>query len=308
MLEIKNLGISYSREILKDLNFTIESGSIIGIVGANGEGKSSLLRILSGHQDATAGEVRWNGKQVRGPQYNLIPGHPDIQLVNQDYQLDLFHTVHENVKHGMSYLSNDIQETFSLELLELVNLTHLAKEEARHLSGGEKQRLAIARALASEPDVLLLDEPFAHLDAHLKLKIGSYLQELARVRKLIVLLVSHEGKEVMEWCKEIYFLANQRILRKASPEEFYFQPTNEYEAAFFGEINKGKIDGTECLFRPIEYRKHKTLGEKVKLVSSQFCGVYYRNIVRVSKNTAWVLYSSKPFAEISYIRVSKKSK
>ena len=128
MLEVKNLGVSYSREILEDLNFSIDSGTIIGIVGANGEGKSSLLRILSGYQDATTGEVRWNGKLVRGPQYNLLPGHPDIQLVNQDYQLDLFHTVHENVKHGMSYLPNDVQETFSLELMDLVNLSHLAKE------------------------------------------------------------------------------------------------------------------------------------------------------------------------------------
>ena len=308
MLEVKHLGVTYSREILRDITFSVVPGSIVGIVGANGEGKSSLLRILSGHQDTTTGEVFWNKKKVLGPNYNLLPGHPDIQLVNQDYQLDLFHTVHENVKHGMSYLPNDVQETFSAELMDLVNLTDLAKEEARYLSGGEKQRLAIARALASEPEVLLLDEPFAHLDAHLKLKIGTYLQELAKVRNLIVILVSHEGKEIMEWCREVYFLANKTFQRKGTPEEFYFQPESENEALFFGEINKGKLNGREVLFRPVEYRKHKTLGTKVDLISTQFCGVYYRNVVRVSKNVSWILYSSKPFAEISHVQIQKKNK
>ncbi len=308
MLEVKGLGVSYSREILKDIDFSISLGSIIGIVGANGEGKSSLLRVLSGHQDATVGEVLWNKKKVLGPNYNLLPGHPDIQLVNQDYQLDLFHTVHENVKHGMSYLPNDVQERFSEELMDLVNLTELAKEEARHLSGGEKQRLAIARALASEPEVLLLDEPFSHLDAHLKLKIGSYLQELAKIRNLIVILVSHEGKEIMEWCKDVYFLADKTIQRKGTPEDFYFLPSSENEALFFGEINKGKVNGEEVLFRPVEYRKHKTLGVKVQLISTQFCGVYYRNLVRVTKNVSWILYSSKPFAELSFIQIQKKRK
>jgi len=306
MLKVENLSISYEREILTDINFSLDRGNIIGIVGANGEGKSSLLRVLSGFQDANSGDAFWNEKRIQGPSYRLVPGHDDIQLVNQDFHLDLFHSVEENVRNAMLYLSKDLQETFSAELLDLVNLTDLSKQQARYLSGGEKQRLAIARALASEPDVILLDEPFSHLDAHLKLKLGVYLQELAKVRKLLVILVSHDGTDIMEWCQKVIFIANKGIARIAAPKEFYFEPTDEYEALFFGEVNKMKVDGKEVLFRPTEYRKNKTLGTKVQLVSTQFCGFYYRNIVRVNNKLMWRLYSSKPFNEISYIQISTK--
>lgn len=308
MLQVNNVSVAYDEVILHDISFGLSPGEVVGIVGANGEGKSSLLRVMSGFQDAASGEVVWNGKKVQGPSYKLVPGHDDIQLVNQDYRLDGFHTVHENVKHGMSYLPNDVQATFSLELLDLVGLMDLKEKEARTLSGGEKQRLAIARALASEPDVLLLDEPFAHLDAHLKLKLGTYLQQLAKLRKMIVVLVSHDGAELMEWCEKILFLRNGTVQRVASPQDFYFRPENAYEALFFGDVNTLKIEGEEVLFRPVEYRKNKTTGVKTELISAQFCGAYYRNVVRVNKNLQWTLFSSKPFAEISYIQVTRKSK
>jgi len=308
MLKIENLSIRYEREILNNINFSLERGSVIGIVGANGEGKSSLLRVISGFQDASEGDVFWNDKRVQGPAYRLVPGHDDIQLVNQDFHLDLFHTVEENVRNAMLYLTKELQDSFSKELLDLVNLTDLGKQQARYLSGGEKQRLAIARALASEPDVILLDEPFSHLDAHLKLKLGVYLQELAKVRELLVILVSHDGADIMEWCQQVIFIAEKGIARIASPKDFYFEPTNEYEALFFGEVNKAKVDGREVLFRPTEYRKNKTLGVKAQLISTQFCGFYYRNVVRTNNKTLWRLYSSKPFAEISYIQISMKKK
>lgn len=307
MLRVNDLSIRYDRSILEKVSFSLKAGEVVGIVGANGGGKSSLLRVMSGFQDANEGEVTWNDKIVRGPAYNLVPGHPDIQLVNQDFHLDLFHTVYENVMHGMMYLPNDVRETFTEELLLLVDLKHLEREQARYLSGGEKQRLAIARALASEPDVLLLDEPFSHLDAHLKLRIGTYLQELARIRKMLVILVSHEGREIMEWCGKVLFLNNGNIERTGAPEEFYYQPSSEYEARFFGEINAFKQNGEEVLFRPTEYRKNKTLGQKVTLVATQFCGVFYRNVVKVSAKNQWVLYSSKPFSEISYIQITTKA-
>lgn len=308
MLKVENLTISYEREILKDISFSFDAGNIVGIVGANGEGKSSLLRVLSGYQDANSGTVTWKGKKVVGPSFRLVPGNEDIQLVNQDFHLDLFHTVEENVRNAMLYLQKDLLDSFSQELLELVNLTDLAHQQARYLSGGEKQRLAIARALATEPDVILLDEPFSHLDAHLKLKLGVYLQELAKIRKLLVVLVSHDGTEIMEWCKQVMFLSERGIARIAAPKDFYYHPTNEYEALFFGEVNKIKVEGDEVLFRPTEYRKNKTLGQKVNLISTQFCGFYYRNVVRLNNKTVWRLYSSKPFDEISYIQISTKRK
>ena len=176
MLAVRSLNLAFKHTVLHDLTFEVAAGSIVGIVGPSGGGKSSLLKIIAGLLDANSGEVTWRNQRVKGPADQLVPGHPEIQLVNQDFGLDIYHTVEENVVQKMLYLPNDVRKQFSEELLDLVELTHLRSQQAIHLSGGEQQRLAIARSLAVEPEVILLDEPFAHLDAHLKVRIGNYLK------------------------------------------------------------------------------------------------------------------------------------
>jgi iron(III) transport system ATP-binding protein len=241
MLVIKNIQLRFDREILSNLSFSIKSGEIVGIVGASGGGKSSLLKIIAGLLDPSSGEVRLNGEKVKGPSQKLVPGHEAIQLVNQDFGLDIYHTVLENVQQKILYLPKDVRDQFTTELLDLVDLSELINQQAITLSGGEQQRLAIARALAVEPEVLLLDEPFAHLDAHLKQKIGNYIQSLAAIRKMTCILVSHEGQDVLEWSKSILFIEKGEVKRVDSPYNFYNFPTSLYEARFFGQINLLKI-------------------------------------------------------------------
>ncbi|MDH4472311.1 MAG: ABC transporter ATP-binding protein [Fluviicola sp.] len=308
MLAVRSLNLAFKHAVLHDLTLEVQAGSIVGIVGPSGGGKSSLLKIIAGLLDANSGEVTWKDKRVKGPADQLVPGHPEIQLVNQDFGLDIYHTVEENVVQKMLYLPTDVRQRFSEELLDLVELTHLRGQQAIHLSGGEQQRLAIARSLAMEPEVILLDEPFAHLDAHLKVRIGNYLKVLSEVRGTTCILVSHEGQDVLQWCSTIHFMQHGVIQRSDSPEAFYFNPSSAYEALFFGEINVlNEGQKGELLFRPNEYTIVQSgQGITVRFITAQFAGAYWRNTVCTSNNETLVLFAQQSMDDVEKIEVTKR--
>jgi iron(III) transport system ATP-binding protein len=308
MLVINDIQLRFDREILSKISLSIHAGEIVGIVGASGGGKSSLLKIIAGLLDPSSGEVLLNGQIVKGPSQKLVPGHEAIQLVNQDFGLDIYHTVLENVQQKILYLPTDVRNVFSDELLDLVELTHLKSQKAISLSGGEQQRLAIARALAVEPDVLLLDEPFAHLDAHLKQKIGNYIQSLSKIRKMTCILVSHEGQDVLEWSKKIYFIEKGEVKRVDTPYNFYNFPSSLYEARFFGQINELKINGVSVLFRPQQFIKKTKDGIEVIVISCRFAGIYWIHEAVTSKKEKIVLYAPKQLPQKLMIDVKKQRK
>lgn len=307
MLRVDGLKLQFSRTVLDGLSLNVPKGSIVGIVGPSGGGKSSLLKIIAGLLDASAGSVHWNENKVKGPSETLVPGHQDIQLVNQDFGLDNYHTVEQNVVQKMLYLPNDVRQRFANELLELVELENLSDQQAILLSGGEQQRLSIARALAAEPDLLLLDEPFAHLDAHLKERIGRYLKQLSERRGTTCILVSHEGQDMLQWCAEIHFTSQGRIVRSGSPQDFYFSPESTYEALFFGEINELETDGKRVLFRPVEYETAPE-GEGIPITfgSATFAGAYWRNFVCTNRGEELVLFAPQSLEHVRAIRIHKQ--
>ena len=154
MLEINEIQLAFQRPILLTISLTIKQGEIVGIVGKSGAGKTSLLKIIGGLLDSTSGSVIFEGKKVLGPTNKLVPGHPDIQLVNQDFHLDTYHTVEENIREQILYLPKKERDDLVEELLHILELTEIRNQKAITLSGGEQQRLSIARALACEPKVL----------------------------------------------------------------------------------------------------------------------------------------------------------
>ena len=174
MLEVKDVQFSYDSKIIKSVSFQLAKGEVIGIVGRSGEGKTTLLKMIAGLLDAELGEIIFNDEKIVGPNYKLIPGYEDIQLLNQDFGLDIYHTTEENIREKALHLPKEERDFLVSELLELVELTHLKNQKALLLSGGEQQRLCIARALVCEPQLLLLDEPFVHIDARLRNKIVNY--------------------------------------------------------------------------------------------------------------------------------------
>ena len=218
-----------------------------------------------------------NGKKLIGPAQKLIPGYDDIQLVNQDFALEPFHTVAQNIKEKILSRHKSVQVELIEEYLNLVELTEIKDRQARYLSGGEQQRLAIARALANEPKVLLLDEPFVHLDQRLKYKILNYLKELNRVQGTTIIIVSHDGAELMGFASQILYLKDGTVQRNTSVSSFYYQPKDALEAELMGPINEVELEGGTVLFRPNEYRVSSEGGVKVKFMKAVDTGLIIFN-------------------------------
>ncbi len=305
MIELKNIGVFRDDWVLRNIDLEIEQGAIVGIIGESGAGKTTLLKAISGLLDVAEGKVLFDGKRLHGPTEKLIPGYEEIQLVNQDFALETFHTVYENIKEKILHLPILDQEALIIELLELLELNHLADRQARSLSGGEQQRLSIARALASEPRFLLLDEPFAHLDQALRMKVMNYLSALNRIRKTTIVLISHDGSELMGLVKELIHLADGRIERRCPTAEMYFLPESLAQAELLGVSNAIELDGNHILFRPTEY---DTSGNDLKLEfqHSMNTGMLVFNYFKTTKGEEVILAALNELADVSSIRISKK--
>lgn len=258
-LKVDNLSVSYDKKrVVKNCSFELEEGEIAVILGASGEGKTTFLKAIAGLLPHAKGLVELRGEKVKGADEKLVPGHDDIKIVNQDFGLDLYHTVEENIRLRLLRFDKEYQQQRIQSLLRLTRMTKYRNHPATHISGGQQQRLAIARALADEPDLLLLDEPFNQLDFQTKSKIASHIRRYLKRNGISALMVTHNGVEAMEWADKIIYMDKGRIKRIDSPVNFFENPANKREAGFFGELNKLIIKGKEVYFRPSFFSSEKT--------------------------------------------------
>lgn len=309
IIELKDVSLSYDRPILKNIDFKLGKGEIISIVGRSGAGKTSLLKIISGLIEPTSGEVLFRGKKVEGPSIKLIPGHNDICLVNQDFKLDEFHSTEENIRLQLVHLKNSDRAKFTDELLALLGLDEVRYQQARFLSGGEQQRLAIARVLAKEPEVILLDEPFSHLDASLRKRLTAYLLELRRLRDTSFILVSHDGAEVLGLSDVIYQMKNGELSKKGNPLQVFYRSKTLEDARLFGPMNSVKISEKRIYFRPDEFEVGNE-GEEVLQVEylfDSFTGPIFENYFRTDKGEQIVLFSFNKMNDVKSISIKRKS-
>ncbi len=187
--------------VLKDINMDIEQGEFICAVGASGSGKSTLLRQIAGLDMPTTGEVKIDGETVTGP-------GPDRGMVFQHYTLYPWMNIQENTEFGLKLQgipSKERRERASY-YLNVVGLSKFAKSLSKELSGGMKQRAAIARALASEPKVLLMDEPFGALDIHTKESMHDFILDLWERTKITIFMITHDVEEAVFLSNRIYAL------------------------------------------------------------------------------------------------------
>ncbi len=223
-------------QAVDDVSFSLAPGRIMGLVGASGSGKSTLLNMLAGLADVDSGAVLLNGKRVPGPSDVLIAGHPDIRLVHQEYQLMPNVSIRENINYAVRYFEKSYR-TFRVDaLLKLCRLTAVQDRLPRQVSGGEKQRTAIARAIADVPAVLLLDEPFSHLDLPNRLLVRDLLFELVREQQTACLFVTHDASDALSIADTIGILRDGQLIQLDTPKAVYHRPQTAYAAQLTGRV------------------------------------------------------------------------
>lgn len=282
MLSVKINQFSYlDKNILQNISFTLEKGRSLALIGESGCGKSTILKIIYGLYDNDFGEIYWGKEQVLGPKHHLIPGMSYMKYLAQDFDLMPFVTVGENVGKFLSNFFPEQKQKRIDELLELVEMSSYKNTKAKFLSGGQMQRVALARVLAQEPEILLLDEPFSHIDNFRKNNLRRKLFRYLKDKGITVLVASHDINDVLSFSEELVVLKSGAIVEKGEVKEIYNTPSNYYTASLFGEVNEIhskfiNIKGNDFhLIYPhqLKIAEHSKL--KVIVKHAYFKGVYY---------------------------------
>ena len=236
-VRLENIRKSFGAvEILHGISLDVASGEFVSLLGASGCGKTTLLRIVAGLESVTSGTVEIDGHDVTG----LAPEQRDISMMFQSYALLPHLTVFENVRFPLRMRgigTRDEQQERVQQALETVQLAHLGDRKPRQLSGGQQQRAALARAIVSDPKVLLLDEPLSNLDARLREDMQVELIEIHKRLGLTTLFVTHDQEEALSLSDRIILINQGRIEQQGAPAEIYYRPADAFVAGFIGDTN-----------------------------------------------------------------------
>ncbi|MHA3789850.1 ABC transporter ATP-binding protein [Flavobacterium hauense] len=243
MLAVKNISFGYTDKIiLHNINFTVKKGQNIAVIGESGCGKSTLLKLIYGLYDLNEGEITYKGGAVTGPKHNLIPGMSYMKYLAQDFDLMPYVTAAENVGSFLSNFYPEEKQRRINELLEIVEMNAFADVKAKYLSGGQQQRIALAKVLALEPEVLLLDEPFSHIDNFRKNALRRNLFAYLQQKGVTVIVATHDSTDALSFADETIVLKHGKLLDKAPSKEIYYFPQDKYTASLFGEVNEIKLE------------------------------------------------------------------
>jgi sulfate/thiosulfate transport system ATP-binding protein len=221
---------------LDDVSIDVEPGTLTALLGPSGSGKSTLLRVIAGLETPDSGLVRIGSDDVTGH----APQDRGVGFVFQHYAAFKHMTVHDNIAFGLKIRKHTRAEieTRVQELLELVQLQGLAERYPSQLSGGQRQRMGLARALAVDPEVLLLDEPFGALDARVRTELRAWLRRLHDETHTTTVIVTHDQQEAMEVADRVVVMNRGRVEQTAGPQELYDVPANEFVMSFVGQASR----------------------------------------------------------------------
>jgi spermidine/putrescine transport system ATP-binding protein len=221
--------------VLRDISLEIAEGEFLTILGESGSGKTTLLRIIAGFESASSGEILMGGERLD----KLPPYRRRVNTVFQHYALFPHLSVAENVGYGLKIAKLSKQEitTRVEQALDMVKMTQFAASKPSKISGGQQQRIALARALVNRPRLLLLDEPLSALDANLRRQMQVELKSLQREVGISFVFVTHDQEEAMVMSDRIALLRMGELEQVASPREIYNRPATAYAAQFIGHTN-----------------------------------------------------------------------
>jgi sulfate/thiosulfate transport system ATP-binding protein len=266
-IELKDVSKLYGRvSALAGISFSVTDGELVALLGPSGSGKTTVLRLIAGLETPESG-----GIFIRGAQVNDVPVRQrNIGFVFQNYALFRNMTVARNIAFGLKikkWRHEQIQARVD-ELAALLELHGLLERYPHQLSGGQRQRVAIGRALAPKPDVLLLDEPFAAVDAQIRQELRQWLVRLHHEIRLTTIFVTHDQEEAMEVSDRIVVFSQGHLEQIGTPQEVYEKPRNEFVARFVGVLNVLELEVRGGLARcnELEFPAHGLLdGQKMRI-------------------------------------------
>ncbi|MGB7855827.1 MAG: ABC transporter ATP-binding protein [Pseudolabrys sp.] len=241
-IELINLNKSFGAvEAVKNLNFTIEDGEFVVFVGPSGCGKTTTLRMIAGFDDPTSGEIRIDGRVVN----DLEPRDRNLGMVFQSHALFPHKNVAQNIEFGLRMKKVAAEERVRRvrEVADMVRIGHLLDKMPAQCSGGESQRVALARTLVTNPSTFLLDEPLSSLDAKLRRELRAECDRLHQVLKRTFIFVTHDQEEAMTLADRIVVMRAGEIVQVGSPMEIYSNPVNYFIADFFGSPSMNLVGG-----------------------------------------------------------------
>lgn len=242
ILEIAGLSKSYDgkKNALSDCSFFLETGKICAVVGESGSGKSTLLRLIAGLERPNLGVIKIKGEIVSNDSQITPPQKRNVGLVFQDFALFPHLTVAQNIAYG---LKENIKETVK-RLLKMIKMEAYATQYPSALSGGQEQRVALARTLALNPELLLLDEPFSNLDAGLKSELRREIRQIVKEIGMSMMFITHDFFDAIDIADEIIFLKNGTILQHSSITDFSGNIRNEEVKRIISDL---KANATRAL-------------------------------------------------------------
>lgn len=224
--------LQQDRAIVKSTSFSQNKLERIAVAGETGSGKSTLLKMIAGLIQPDSGSIYFEGIKVLGPLEKLLPGHAHIAYLSQHFELRNNYRIEELLEMS-NRVNNDLAET----IFRVCRISQLLKRKNDELSGGEKQRIALAKCLITAPSLLLLDEPFSNLDRVHKNIIQSVIEDIGTTLGITCILVSHDATDALSWADRLIIMKEGAIIQEGTPKQLYYHPLTEYTAALMGEYN-----------------------------------------------------------------------
>ena len=288
-LSLKNISKKYKdKEILKNISFDIKEGELVCILGPSGCGKTTLLNIIGGFVSDFSGDVLLSDENIN----NIPPEKREIATVFQSYGLFTHKNVIDNVSYGLKLLKIDknMRGKRARDMLEKVGLAGYEKKKIKELSGGEQQRVAIARSMVLNPKLLLLDEPLSNLDVHLRDVMRKEIKRIQKQFGVTMIIVTHDQEDAFKLADRVIVINEGHIEQIGTPEELYKKPKNNFISSFIGENN---IIDEDLIIRPEEISIKLNSSGEGKVVDVTYLGATVEYLVETSDgNTLKVLTMS----------------